>query len=932
MILTALLILKALWLWTEWEWFASLGYHAVLKTIWLTRLGLFAVTLPVAALLLLGSLRYSLRCDEAPRWSVRRDTITVGPVIWAALPALLWLGAVGVAYLASTLWEPFLTMLRAAPSGTVDPVFGRDVSFYLLQLPLWLRIQRLLLGVLLVVWVGLYFRYVELPMPSGDELVLDLRQMSPRAAAHLSRVGAAVLLTWAWGFWLARYGLLTSSRSGAVWGAGYTDVHVRLPLLAVMAALALLVAAALWLGAHRLSWPKLAWTLGGFVVALLLSLVVPAVCQRLVVLPSEVERERPYIERCIAATRAGLGLDRADVRQYDGTARLSADELAQHEATLATVPLWSVNEITEQLVGTESLRAYYNFWLADYDRYELGGKLEQVAVMVREMQTDRLEPAARTWVNRHLVYTHGYGLVMASAHRAAEAGQPVKIVRNIPPEAPPELTVTQPGIYYGEIPSDYIITGLNPESQTKELDYPRGDRNVLTTYAGDGGVRLGGFARRLAMALRFRSINLLVSDLPTPDSRIHFRRDLGARLHALAPFLDYDSDPYPVLADGRIYWIADAYTVSASYPYGWQYPLYPAVAITSDQPEAQARRSASYIRNSVKVVMDAYTGRVTFHVYDPRCPILATYRRIFPTLFVDTPPDPAVARHVRYPSDLFSLQARAYARFHMTDPNVFYNGEDLWDVAREETTTRVPQPDGTYAFRSARARMVPYYVLLRLPGEDEPRFRLIVPFTPASAPDAATGRDNMVGWLAADCDPGETYGRLTVFNLPKNKLVYGPLQVEALLDQDADISQQMTLWSEQGSRVIRGRLLVVPLGQSLLYVEPLFITAERRGALPELKRVVVFYNGRVRMHETLAEALAAALSGARYRSGVVELLRLQQQARAARAALDEADRARAAGDLAGYGAALEKLRGVLAEMGNAGGREGSPAPDALPSR
>ncbi|MBI2300336.1 MAG: UPF0182 family protein [Armatimonadetes bacterium] len=515
----------------------------------------------------------------------------------------------------------------------------------------------------------------------------------------------------------------------------------------------------------------------------------PAVYQRLVVLPNEIECEAPYLKQTIDFTRAGLGLDRARPQEYEVVDSLSANELRQHEETLDTIPLWSTSEITEQLVGTETLRTYYNFWVTDYDRYRIGGKREQVALVLREMQPDRLDPAAQTWVNRHLVYTHGYGLAMASAHDTGEAGKPVKIIGDIPARTPRDLPVTRPQVYYGEVPSDYIVTGLSQASQTAEFDHPSGEKNVTTAYAGDGGLPLGGFLRRVAFALRFRSINLLVSDQPGPDARLHFRREVADRVAALAPFLDLDSDPYPVLANGALSWIQDAYTVSDKYPYAWPYPLYPAVAVAQEQPERNARRQAAYLRNSVKVVVDAYTGKVRFHVYDPDCPVLRTWRRVFPSLFTDDPLPPAVAEHVRYPNDLFTLQARAYARFHMTEPQVFYNSEDLWDFAREMTTTRVPQPDGTYQFAQARERMLPYYVLLRLPGEQEARFRLIVPFTPASTAQALTGRDNLIGWLAADCEPGPRYGELTVFDFPKSKLVYGPLQVEALIDQDPDISR-----------------------------------------------------------------------------------------------------------------------------------------------
>lgn len=914
-LLLSIVVLLALRWWTEWLWFAALGYQEVLLKSALTKLALFALGALLGYLLLVRNFLRSRELDGVPAWGQEpTDQLGGGRVLWVTLPALLAVASLALGLALARDWQGCLAAFAAVPSGQVDPVFGRDVSFYMLQLPFWSAVQRLLFGVVLVAWAGLYFRYVDLPVPGNEESFGDLRAIVEPARGHLSWIGALLFGVWAWGFYLARFNLLVSSRTNALWGVGFTDAHVRLPLLTGMVALAAIVAVVMLANTRRRSLATLGWSLGIFALALLVTTILPAVYQRLIVTPNEIEREKPYIARCIAATNNALGLSQTDLQSYEVQDRLPGDELATHTATLSTIPLWSPQEITEQLVGTESLRTYYNLYVTDFDRYRVDGKLEQVAVTAREMQVDRLDPRSQTWVNRHLVYTHGYGLVMASAHDAGSAGEPHKLIRDIPPLTPLDLPLTQPRVYYPFGPADYIVTGLRSDSQTREFDYPKGNENVYSSYDGEGGLPLGGIVRRLALALRFKSLNLLVSDLPAKDAKIHFRRDLMSRLQTLTPFLVYDSDPYPVLADGQIDWIADAYTCSTAYPYSWPYPLYPAEAVSSDQPERLLSAHAAYLRNSVKVVVSAYDGRPQFHVYDPDDPLLQTWRKIFPSLFTDAPLPEAVAKHVRYPNDLFTLQARAYARFHMLDPEVFYNAEDLWELAREETTTRYPNRDGSYSFTSTRERMAPYYVLLKLPGEAAARFRLIVPFTPASAPEALTGRDNMVGWLTVDCDPGEDYGKLTVFAFPKNRLIYGPMQIEALIDQDADISQQLTLWSEQGSRVLRGHLLVLPLGTSLLYVEPLYITAERRGALPELKRVVVFYNGRIRMADTLEQALSDALSGERHHSGAVELLRIQRQSRSAQNALAEADAARKAGDLSGYGEALDKLRRALGQM------------------
>ncbi|NUP98669.1 MAG: UPF0182 family protein [Armatimonadetes bacterium] len=920
-LVVVLLLWRGLLWWTDWLWFGSVGYRGVFLTTWSTRVGFLVAGLLLGFLVLLGNFLLSRRLDGRPSWAEPRPgELTGGPVLWAILPFVLSLAAVFFATSFAHLWDSFLLQRHAAPAGTADPVFGRDIAWYLTAFPFQLNLQRLLFGLCLTAWVALYCRYIELPTPGDPESFGDLNAVTPPARAHLSAFGVVVLLLAAWGLWLTRFNLLVTGRGAVLHGAGYTDVHVRIPILGVLTVLALLAAVSLLGNVRRRSLAQMGWTIGLFTVAVLLGQVVPLAVQKLAVAPNEIERERPYIERTIAATREALGLDTAITRQYAVAAGLTRGELNEERESLATVPLWAATEITEQFVGTETLRSYYNFLVADFDRYRLDGRVQQVAVVAREIQVDRLESQARNWVNRHLVYTHGYGAVMASAHDVGPAGEPVKIIRDVPPRTPAEIPLRQPRIYYGEAyPSDYIITGLRPEARTRELDYPAGDENVFTTYAGQGGVPFGGILSRLAMAARFRSLNVLISGLPGPDARIHFRRAVAERLRAIAPFLDYDSEAYPVIADGRLVWVVDAYTVSSRYPYGQPYPLAPAVALSRIQPERDTRVQAAYVRNSVKATIDAYDGTVRFHLYDPQDPLVLAYERAYPGLFTRQPLPPAVAPHIRYPMDLFALQARAYARFHMTDPAVFYNGEDLWDIAREETTTREPLADGTYRFHDTRERIAPYYVLLRLPGEREARFRLILPFTPASSSEAGTARDNMVGWMAADCDP-ESYGRLTVFHFPKNTTVYGPLQVEALIDQDPEISQQMSLWSQQGSQVLRGRLLVIPVGESLLYVEPLYLTADRRGALPELKRVVVMYHGRVRMAPTLAEALDQTLSGESSQGGALAVMRLERLARSANEAFAAAEAARKRGDMAAYGAALAKAGQAVSQMSGGGAR------------
>lgn len=898
------LLLRAAYWYTEAAWFASLGYSEVFWTRFAASALLWCLGVAASALVLGGNLALCRRAPR-PRWALAdSDGLTIGVFLWGALPWLVGLAAVGVGWWCQGLWREALSACYAVADGHVDPVFGRDVSFYMLQLPLWAEFQKRLMLLSLVAWVGLYLRYVELPRSGEDDQRISLESIPSFGRAHLSALGAVVLLLWAWGFHLTRYRLLTSARSAVVAGIGYTDAHVRLPMLTALVVLAVVCAGVLLANCRTRSVRRLFGTVFVFFALVAAGVTVPVAVQRLIVAPNEVTLEKPYLARCIEATRHALGLDALTVLDAPTPSR-SASLPPGALRAVADLPLWSPHELSEQLVGTEALRTYYSFNLTDIDRYQLDGRTQPVGIMVREMQTDRLDPTFSTWVNRTLVYTHGYGAVMAYAS-GRDGVAPSKLLSGLPPTGRPDLVPTRPEVYYGETPAGPAITGLRGES-TKEFDYPAGDRNVFSTYAGHGGVRLGGWFSRLAWAMRCRSVNLMLSGAVGPDSRLHWRRPVAERLEALAPFLDFDSDPFPVVAEGRLRWMADGYTVSGRYPYSWAFPLFYARALNAEQPEQFSRLTCNYARNSIKAVVDAYDGSVKLHWIDPACPLARTWARIFPRLFDRQPLPDSLRSHLRYPGDLFALQARAAARFHMTDPQVFYNAEDLWDVAHEEATVREADERGEFVFANRHERMLPYYLSLALPGESEQAFRLMLPFTPASSREAQTSRDNLTAYLTADCDP-EHYGRLTLVRYPKGALVYGPLQVEARINQEPLISEQLTLWGQQGSQVLRGRLIVVPLGDTLLYVEPLFLTAERRGALPELQRVIVVYRDRVAMAPTVSEALLQATGQSpspTADSGTRQRLHEADQA------LTAADSARRAGDLVGYGQAMERVRKAL---------------------
>jgi len=868
----ALVLLLVVWptlarWYTDWLWFVELGYPRVFWVPTLSRALLFAFSAGVVFALLYPNLQLALASLPAPSVvEVRVDGTRVrrAPRLhrWLLAGVALLAGLSGAA--STGQWVAFQQFLHAVPAGERDPIFGLDVSFYLFRLPFLRFLEGLVWGWGVVAFLGALALYL---LGAGSRAW----RLGSGARAHLSLLAGLLLLVRAGGFRLDAYELLTSQR-GLVFGITYADAYARLPALNVLAALALVCAGLLfanaWLRTLRfaagvLVFAAAAWFLG---VGLM-----PTLVQQLVVAPAELSREAPYLRMHIEATLRAYGLLRVRAVPFEPTERLDPTALARHRNTLENVRLWDYRPLLETYRQLQALRAYYVFSDVDIDRYRIGGRQQQLMLAARELDLDRLPPQARTWVNRHLVYTHGYGVVATPVNRVSEEGLPELWLRDLPPRAEvPELRVDRPEIYFGELTRDYAIVG----TRIPEFDYPRGDENVTTRYRGEGGVSLHGWLRRLAFATRFGEPRILLSTDLTPDSRILFHRAVSDRVRRLAPFLRYDRDPYVVVAEGRLFWIVDAYTTSDRYPY------------------AQPAGSSNYIRNSVKAVVDAYHGSVRFYVSDPADPVVRVYQRMFPGLFrpmADLPP--ALAAHLRYPVDLFAVQAEVYATYHMRDPRVFYNREDVWAVAQEVFADR-PQP------------VEPYYVTLQLPeaGTQEEEFVLILPMTPQR-------RDNMVAWLAARNDP-PYLGELWVFQFPKDQVVFGPMQVESRINQDPFIAQQLTLWNQQGSRVIRGNLIVLPVGRSLVYVEPLFLQAER-SQLPELRRVVVAHGPRVAMAPTLEAALRQVVDASPPTSPPAGLPDLVQEAlrryRRAQALLRQ-------GDLAGFQRELDALGRLLEQL------------------
>ncbi len=636
---------------------------------------------------------------------------------------------------------------------------------------------------------------------------------------HVALLGGLFLLVWAVGYIFDIYGLLYSPR-GVVFGASYTDMNASLWALWAQFLFMLLTALAVFYNYFRFSPRPLLITGGLWLVAtFVFGGIYPGLLQRYAVEPNEIVREQPYIDHNINFTREAFDLNDIEVRPWDNVSVLSVEDLELNEDVVQNVRLWDYRPLQRTYEQLQALRPYYQFSSVDIDRYEIDGQVRQVMLAGRELNKENLP--APSWVNRNLEFTHGYGIVMNPVDRITSDGQPEFFIKDLPPQSTIDLQIDRPELYYGELTNDAVFVSSGRE----EFSYPSGSENVYTSYEGDGGVPLDSFLKRVAFAIRLGDANVLLSDEIDSGTRVQFHRMIQERVQKITPFLALDRDPYLVALSDRLVWIQDAYTVSSKYPYSTPAPS-----------------GVNYIRNSVKIVVDAYDGTVDYYVSDPDDPIIQAYDKALPNLFKPFSEFPReLISHIRYPQDLFDIQSEKYLAYHMTDTRVFYNKEDLWAIPME-------------IFDGNEQPMEPYYVYLRLREEKEPEYLLIEPFTPS-------GKQNMIAWMAARNDP-EHYGELVVYELPKQELVFGPLQVEGRIDQEPEISQQFSLWDQRGSRVIRGNLLVIPLSDSFVFVEPIYLLSDT-SALPELKRIIVATDNRIAMRETLGEALLALLEAER---------------------------------------------------------------------
>jgi hypothetical protein len=887
-------------------WFDELGYEDVYWTAFRARL----VVRFVAGAVIFLFFFVNLRLAASSFGSIRRRISNIEiheeiPGKWLTLTALA--AAAFLAFLFSTAvsghWLDVLVWTKRQPFDLVEPLFSKNVGFYVFTLPLLRLAQNLAFLLLIAALVILGVLYVT---SGGLEISENRIRFRAGPLRHVVANLALLFLVLAWGYRLDLYELLFSSR-GIVYGASYTDAHAQVLGYRVLVALSL---AGFGVTVYDVVRGRYGLTLTAF-GALIIGAIVfkglyPGAVQQFEVEPNEINKEAPYIARNIAYTRRAFDLTAIEERPFDVAGSPSPEVLGEADRTLSNIRLWDWRLLLDSYSQLQEIRLYYEFEDADVDRYDLGQGPRQVMLSAREMAVEELPPQSQTWQNQHLIFTHGYGLVMSPVNEVTNEGLPKFFLSDIPPTAQDTLAatlrVTRPEIYFGERTFNYALVA----TQEQEFDYPQGDQNIYTSYAGNGGLRIESWWRKALFGWYLGSLKFLLTDAIDADSRLLLNRQIHERIRRLAPFLEYDRDAYLVLLDGRMLWVQDAYTVSDRYPYS------ETVSAFGDMVRL------NYIRNSVKVVVDAYHGSVAFYVWDPEDPILAAYRAVFPTLFLpaESMPD-GLRAHMRYPEDLFTIQAEVLRSYHMEDAKVFYNREDLWNIPNE-------------IYQGQPQTMLPYYVLVQLPDDEEVTFQLVLPFTP-------NRRDNMISLLAAKSDPGN-YGKRVIYEFPKDRLIYGPMQIEARIDQDPVISEQITLWSQKGSSVIRGNLLVIPMGNTVLYVEPLFLQAQQ-SQLPELTRVIATYGTHIAMEPTLEAAL---LQLVRRSAGSTAALEVAQEiglaepgalppveppageepsspspaalAAEAKGAYDRAVAAQRAGDWAAYGEALDELGQILEEL------------------
>jgi len=872
----------AIGLWMDWLWFEETGYPILFTKRLITQWSLTVIFGILFFVIVYANCRLARRLarnetrftpDNLIQLPQRLDGVfykfLLGAIIFIAYMAGSWAG---------TKWNVYLAFQNAVSYGAADPIFSRDIGFYFFSLPLFRFIYHF--GSVLLVFSTIASTVIYL-VQGGIQVTRNGLKMISSTRLHLFSL-VTVFLAWlSVHYHLEKFNLLFSER-GVVYGASYTDIHAQLPILKVLVILSLVSAVLVMISAFRSKYTLALIGVGMlFGVGFLGNQLYPGIIQRFEVAPNEINKESSYIKWGINYTRMAYGIDSVQEEEFPALENLTLETLKQNDQTIQNIRLWDHQPLLKTYEQLQVIRTYYDFVDVDNDRYQIDGKYRQVSLSPRELSSDSLP--SRIWINEHLTYTHGYGICQGPVNQFTKEGLPTFMIKDIPPVSLTDIEVTRPEIYYGELSTSYCFV----QTDAKEFDYPSGDENVYAEYSGKGGIPVNGFLRKLLFGLHFKEPKIVLSSDIHSKSRLMFDRSVAVRLQKLLPFLRYDTDPYMVISqEGKLFWIVDGYTVSSLFPY------------------SQPSEGINYIRNSVKATIDAYEGTIKLYVNDPDDLLIKVYSKIYPGVFQplgDMPKD--LRQHLRYPVDLFQIQASIYATYHMTDPQVFYNKEDLW---------RIP----TLSQQVGATPLVPYYTIMKLNAEaDQEEFILMIPFTPAR-------RENMIAWMAARCDE-PNYGKLVVYNFPKQRLVYGPSQIVGRINQDAEISKQLTLWGQGGSQVIRGSLLVIPVEQSILYIQPLYLAAASDRSLPELKRVIVAYGNQIAMEETLDLSLARIFGSSvdMIGSQFSETLYPQQESKSAQSLIkaatnlyEQAQQALRQGNWARYGEVTRRLGNTLREL------------------
>lgn len=883
-------------LYTDWLWFESLKYQSTFLTIIFSEIGLkIVVGIAVFILLFMNLLPTRSRIMKAANMGrVIEDEDNVinlyrapfskyaksGPIL-----ALYLLISLIMAFFVSTAvagdWVVLQKFLHPTPFNITDPIFDKDIGFYVFQLPFYEFLYRLFVWVLFLVAFWVAAAYFVAESISGGQGKSFLK--SDAARYHLSALAAVYFMARAFGYRLEQYNILHSA-GGIVYGPTYTDIHANLLAYKILFWVSLVVAVAILVNIFMKRFRLVLYSIAALVIiSVLVGGIYPVIVQKIVVVPNELNKETPYIENSIKYTRMAYNLDEVVKKDFPAGRTITANDVRNNMDTVENIRLWDYRPLQQTYAQIQEMRTYYELKNIDVDRYVINGEYRQLMLSPRELNQEQLPENAKTWVNQRLKYTHGYGIVASPVNKVTTEGLPQLTIKDIPPVTGSDIKVERPEIYFGESTDDYVIVNAREE----EFDYPKGDENAYTMYRGNNGVRIGSLLKRVMFALSLGDYKLLLSSEVTSESQVLYYRSLNQRVPKIASFLKFDKDPYMVIEGGKLYWIWDAYTTTDMYPYAEPF-----------------EGGLNYIRNSVKVVVDAYSGVIDYYISDDSDPLIKTYSSIFPDMFKPIADMPAGLRsHIRYPEDMFMVQANKYLTYHMEDPVVFYNKEDKWNLPAE-------------IISGNQKNMEPYYTIVKLPGESKSEYIQILPFTPHK-------KINMISWLAGRSD-GENYGKLLLYEFPKQELVYGPQQIEARIDQDSYISQQITLWSQKGSQVYRGNLLVIPIKDSLLYVEPLYLQAEQ-SKMPELRRVIVAHGDRIVMEPTLDEALNKLFGkgttaqetpmpqGQQPQPGTIIDTVKGLAAEASRIYEDGQNKLRA-GDWAGYGESTRKLKEILDDL------------------